>query len=157
MRKGNAQYKPDDQLDEIRGGSELVNYCRYVLMCGEPKRKSKDDKILITFEVLKMSNAQIPEAKVFEFISKDDFITMNYLGSPDQVLNTEAKIGEAIKNFIIKSELTGEFRTMDVTENADKIGFKRSSLSLGLKWLEDNGIIVREKRGIWRLTSDEEI
>ena len=157
MRKGNVQYKPDDQLDEIRGGSELVNYCRYVLMCGEPKRKSKEDRVLVTFEVLKMSNSQIPPSKVFEFISKEDFITMSYLGTPDEILNTEAKIGEAIKNFIINKELTGEFRTKDITENAQGIGFKKSSLNLGLRWLEDNNIIVKEKRGIWRLTSDEEI
>ncbi len=157
MRKGNMQYKPDDQLDEIRGGSELVNYCRYVLMCTEPKRKAKDDKIFVVFEVLKMSNSQIPPAKVFEFISKDDFITMSYVGTPDEILNTEAKIGEAIKNFIIDKELTGEFRTKDIVENAQNIGFKRSSLNLGLKWLEDNNIIIKEKRGVWRLTSDEEI
>jgi len=157
MRKGNPQNKVEDSLDEIRGGSELVNYCRYVLMVDEPRKKRKEENSLGIFEVIKMSNSQIPSSKVFEFKANLDLISMNYLGTPDEILNTEAKIGEAIKKFIIKEELTGEFRTKDITDNSDEIGFKRSSLSVGIKWLQDNNIIVKEKRGTWRLSSDEEL
>lgn len=157
MRKSNPQNKPDDPLDEVRGGSELVNYCRFVLMCSEPRKKCKDDKTLIVFEVLKMSNSQIPPSKVIEFKSCGEFITMNNIGSPDEILNTEAKIGEAIKNYILENELTGEFRTGDILGNAKKIGFKKSSLNMGLRWLEENNILVKEKRGTWRLSSDEDI
>ena len=157
MRKGNPQNKVEDSLDEIRGGSELVNYCRYVLMVDEPRKKSKEEKSLGIFEVIKMSNSQIPPSKVFEFKANLDLISMNYLGSPEEILNTEAKIGNAIKEYIIENELIGEFHTKDIIDNAQKIGFKRSSLSVGLKWLENNNMIVKEKRGIWRLTSDEEL
>ncbi len=157
MRKGNPQNKVEDSLDEIRGGSELVNYCRYVLMVDEPRKKSKEEKALGIFEVIKMSNSQIPPSKVFEFKANSDLISMNYLGTPDDILNTEAKIGRAIKQYIVENELTGEFRTKDITDNSNKIGFKRSSLSVGLKWLQDNNEIVKEKRGTWRLSSDEEL
>jgi len=158
MRKGNSQYKPEDQLDEIRGGSELVNYCRFVLMCEEPKKtRAKEEKSLVVFSVLKMSNSQIPPAKVFEFISDENSIRMNYLGTPEEVLNTEAKIAGAIKNFILEKEMTGEFRTKDILENWEQIGFKKSSLHIGLRWLESNQEIVKEKRGFWRLSSDEEV
>jgi len=158
MRKGNSQYKPEDQLDEIRGGSELVNYCRFVLMCEEPKKtRAKEEKNLVVFSVLKMSNSQIPPAKVFEFISDENSIRMNYLGTPEEVLNTEAKIAGAIKNFILEKEMTGEFRTKDILENWEQIGFKKSSLHIGLRWLESNQEIVKEKRGFWRLSSDEEV
>lgn len=158
MRKGNSQYQPEDQLDEIRGGSELVNYCRYVLMCEEPKKtKAKEEKTLVLFKPLKMSNALLPPPKVYEFLSDENKIILDYIGSPEEVLNTEAKIGDAIKNYIIEKEMTGEFKTGQITESWEEIGFKRSSLHLGLKWLEEKGEIVKERRGIWRLASDEEL
>ncbi len=159
MRKSpTSNYKPEDPLDEVRGGSELVNYCRFVLMCQAPKgqQRTEDGGELMVFRVLKMSNAPIQEPKVISFTNNPpEHLKIAYEGIPADVLAGEIQAAKAIKEWLFNQQMTGEFKTKDITNNAEKIGFKSSLLSQGLSVLLKEGFLNKIKRGIWRVSSDE--
>lgn len=149
----------DDNLDEVRGGSELVNYCRFVLMCQTPKfqNKNEDGSKMIVLKFLKMSNSELPEPKVLSFIPDKPegttSIKINYLGKCEDVLATEVRVGNAILEYLFNKQITGEFKTKDIEEAAEEIGFKRSNLSMGLKSLLDRNKIIKIKRGVYEVAA----
>jgi len=159
MRKSpTSNYKPEDPLDEVRGGSELVNYCRFVLMCQSPRgqQKTQEGGELMVFRVLKMSNAPIQEPKVISFTNNPpDCLRINYEGIPADILAGEIQASNAIKDWLFQEQRTEEFKTKDVMDNADKIGFKKSLLTLGLNVLLKDGFLNKIKRGIWKVASGE--
>jgi hypothetical protein len=149
----------DDYLDEIRGGTELVNYCRFVLMCQTPKYQTRTDdgSEMMVFSVLKMSNTERPEPKVISFCpdkpnGEATLIKMDYLGRCEDVLATEVRVGNAILEYLFANQLIGEIKTKDIEGAAEQIGFKRSFLSIGLKSLVERGKMAKIKRGVYELT-----
>ncbi len=151
-----------DPLDEIRGGSELVNYCRFVLSSSLPRNQGKQDdgSMMIVFKVLKMSNSNIPEPKVLNFQpdhadpDHNTQIKIEYLGKVEDVLRTEVRVGNAIKEFLLEQQITGEFTTKQVTDEEKTIGFKRTFLGKGLKELVDDGFLEKVKRGVYQIIGE---
>lgn len=158
LRKSQENKPISDNLDEVRGGSELVNYCRFVLMCQTPKYQNNGVEMVV-FKVLKMSNAEMPEPKVLSFEpdkpnGEATSIKMEYIGKPEDVLASEVRVGNAILEYLFDNQITGEFKTADIENNSEKIGFKRSFLSNGLKSLVDQKKLERIKRGLYKLTGN---
>lgn len=147
-----------DPLDEIRGGSELVNYCRFVLSSSLPKNqgKNEDGSMMVVFKVLKMSNSNIPEPKVLMFQpdkadpDENTQIKIDYYGKVEEVLATEKRAANALKEYIFDNSLK-EFKTSEVTskEAIGKIGFKKTNVSSGLKELVEDGFLERPKQGFY--------
>lgn len=149
LRKGLSGGKPaDDLMDEIRGGSEIVNYPRFVLICQVPKQ-SKDMMVLTP---VKMSYAELGEPKVLSFNSSEEenSIEVNYMGLPKDVLKTEIKCAEAINNYLFQNSIT-EFKTAEILEKAEVIGYKSSLISAALKIMVENGELHKPKRGLYVL------
>ena len=149
LRKGlSGVKKADDLMDEIRGGSEIVNYPRFVLICQVP-RQSKDMMVLTP---VKMSHAELSEPKVLSFINSEEekMITISYMGLPAEVLKMEIKCAEAIKDYLFKQQIT-EFRTKDMIEKEQEIGYKRSMITGGLKVLVEQDYLVKPKRGYYKI------
>jgi len=157
MRKSpTSAYRPEDPLDEVRGGSELVNYCRFVLMCQSPKgqQRTNEGGELMVFKVLKMSNAPIQEPKVISFTNNPpDHLKIAYEGIPADVLAGEVQAANAVKEWLFKNQKF-EFRTAEISEKTEEIGFKKTLLSAGLKILWNNGFLEKIKRGQWKVTGD---
>jgi len=153
-----GNYRPEDPLDEVRGGSELVNFSRYVLLCQEPKHQSKteDGSQLLVFRALKMSNAEMPEPKVLKFTNVEDKLIVTYEGIPEEVLARDVRVANAIKEWLFNEQISGEFRTKDVNDASEKIGFERSLLSDGLRCLVKNGFLKKPKRGVYIVSGDVE-
>lgn len=151
-----SQSSFSDPLDEIRGGSELVNYCRYVLGCSKPNNQTiaEDGSMMLVLKVLKMSNSNIPEPKVLMFKpdnadpEKSTEIKIDYHGKVEDVLANEKRAANAIKDFIFQKGLT-EFKTSDITnKQAEReIGFKKTNISGGLKELLEQGWLEKPKQG----------
>jgi len=147
-----------DPLDEIRGGSELVNYCRFVLSSSLPRNqgKNEDGSQMSVFKVLKMSNSNIPEPKVLMFQpdkadpDENTQIKIDYYGKIEDVLATEKRAANALKEYIFDNGLK-EFKTSQVTskEAISKIGFKKTNVSSGLKELVGDGFLERPKQGFY--------
>jgi len=153
LRKGiSGGNVPHDLLDEVRGGSEIVNFPRFVLCCQVPK----DSKELMVFKVLKMSYAEIPDSKVVSFSnSPEEGTKIEYVGTPDEVLANEAQCAKAIQEYLFTNQIT-EFKTKELTttEASEKIGFKKSMIHSGLKFLVDKLYLEKLKRGVYSVKSD---
>jgi len=153
LRKSPTQnYRIEDPLDEVRGGSELVNYCRFVLMCQSPRgqNETQEGGEYIIFRVLKMSNAPIPEPKVIAFTPNDDGLKVTYEGLPEEVLAGEVQAANGIKEWLFKKQII-DFTTKIILEAEPEIGFKKTLLSSGLKLLLQQRYLEKIKRGQWRV------
>jgi len=153
MRKSpTINYHPEDPLDEVRGGSELVNYCRFVLMCQTPKgqQKTQEEGELVVFKVLKMSNAPIPDPKVIAFTPNKDSLNITYEGIPEEVLAGEVQCANKIKQYLFDKQIS-EFKTKDIIDASDKIGFKKNLINNGLKLLWNNDFLEKVRRGSWKI------
>jgi len=156
LRKSQNNQNVIDPLDEIRGGSEIVNYCRFVLMCQAPRYQTKTDEgsDLIVFKVLKMSNSQIPENKVISFTNEDEGIRVSYEGVPEDVLAGEVQCANAIKEWLVSNALT-EFKTKEINDVSEQIGAKKTLISYGLKVLLKDGFLKKIKRGTWKVVGKD--
>ena len=156
MRKSpTMNYRPEDPLDEVRGGSELVNYCRFVLMCQSPRgqQKTEEGGELMVFKVLKMSNAPITEPKVISFVNNGDSLKINYEGIPEEVLAGEVQAGNAIKTYLFDKQIS-IFQTKQILDADKEIGFKKTLLNSGLKLLWEQGYLEKPKRGSWKVKGE---
>jgi len=144
LRKGLAGVKQvDDYLDEIRGGSEIVNFPRFVLSCQVPK----NSKEIMVFRVLKMSYSEIPEAKAISFTNSDEEgLKIEYLGKPEDVISSAANCARAIKEWLFEKNIT-DFKTKQLKDAAEEIGYKRTMILEGLKILKDSQFLISDKRG----------
>ena len=146
------KYRPEDPLDEVRGGSELVNYCRFVLMCQTPRgtKETSEGGEFVVFKVLKMSNAPITEPRVIAFTPNGDSLKVTYEGLPEEVLASEVLCANKIKTWLFDNQIS-EFKTGDIIEISEKIGFKKNLISNGLKLLWNNGFLEKKNRGNWKI------
>lgn len=138
----------DDLMDKIRGGSEIVNYPRFVLICQVPKQ-SKDMMVLTP---VKMSYAELSEPKVVSFENNEESgeIKVNYAGIPAEVLSKEVKCAEAIKEWLFDNQIT-EFKTMEIKEAKD-LEFGDTIKQNALKLLIGQGFLERKKLGFYQVS-----
>ena len=155
LRKSPPQkYNPDDLLDEVRGGSELTNYCRYVLLTQLPKNyENKENTEFMIFRVLKMSNAPIPEPFVISFETTENEIKVNYEGIPSEILSAEVRCASKIKEYLFSKQIT-DFRTKDMKDASEEIGSKGTFIGLGLNILLKEGFLTKPKQGYWKVSGD---
>jgi len=147
LRKGISGGKPiDDLMDEIRGGSEIVNYPRFVLICNVPK-KSKE---LMVLTPVKMSYAELSEPKVVSFESEEEIgIQVEYKGTPEEVLRKEVKCAEAIKEWLFNKQIV-EFRTKDIKEEKE-LEFGNTIKQDALKLMVGQGFLEKKKLGFYNV------
>ena len=101
-----------------------------------------------------MSNSQIQDPKVLRFTNVGDGLQVTYEGLPEEVLATEVRVANAIKEFLFSEQIT-EFKTKDIMEAKDKIGFQKSLLSSGLGCLIKNGFLKKVKRGCYEIVGED--
>lgn len=154
-RKTPQGKKIDEWLDEIRGGSELVNYCRFIYALHKPKRQDNEAEEQIVVKQLKLSNAPPTKDKVISFISNGDSVKLEYIGVAEEVLATEQQCANAIMEWILEQGIKGEFKTKDVQE-AEPGGFKTTTITAALKVLIEDKRLIKVKRGVYRI-SDKHI
>jgi len=155
LRKGlGGQKQGEDLMDEIRGGSEIVNFPRFVLICQVPKQSNN----LMVLTPVKMSYAELTEPKVISFNNSDEdkTLTVTYEGLPKDVLKTEISCGKAIMEYLFKEGII-EFQTKDIQEDSEnKIGYKHSMITSGLKYLVERGDLQKIKRGHYKVGGSNE-
>lgn len=136
-----------DLLDEIRGGSELTNYCRFVLMSQLPKNQEE----FAVLSVLKLSNAKKPEPKAISFNQTENGLQISYEGFPEDVFSYETRCASAIKEYLFQNQLF-EFTTQQINEHSESIGYKKSVIYLGLNFLRKAGFLIKPKKGVWKVS-----
>ncbi len=142
-RKGESQ---GDEMDMIRGSSDLANYADFIL---RNERKGKN----LVLKQLKMRAA--PEIEPINVkIETDETSYINFVSTGDYVLQTrDQKCAEVLTLWIVKNNIE-RFETKEAREIAFNEGIKKQNFFNGLDVLVDNGFIEKEGKGIYKVISE---
>jgi len=143
-KKGESQ---GDEMDMIRGSSDLANYADFIL-----KNERKGERIIL--KQLKMRSA--PEIKPFEIsidCKENIFIKFNAEGEYE-VRTKDQKCAEILSLWRINNGIT-EFKTKEAQEVAFKEGIRKQNFHNGLQLMIDNGILKKEGWGKYLVNSKD--
>lgn len=149
----NQKWRSDD-MDELRGGSELGNIIRFAFGVTKPRNQENQGGEIVIFKQIKLSTATKMKPKVISILGESDKVSIRCEGDAEDVLKTEQLCAQAIKQWILEEGIKGEFKTLEVTE-AEPSGYKKTTISAGLKILKTEGFLVQVKRGYWRVAADD--
>jgi hypothetical protein len=136
-----------DEMDMIRGSSDLSNYADFIL-----KNERKGKKIIL--KQLKMRSAPERNPLVVEVTSNDDsFIAFNSGG--EYVMESQDKKCSQDITFWIMNHGIKEFTTKEAQEIAFSKGYKKNKFYEALDSLESNGIIRKNGRGKYSVTTKD--
>lgn len=143
-RKGESQ---GDEMDMIRGSSDLANYADFIL-----KNERKGNTLIL--KQLKMRCA--PEQNPVEIeINTDDENYMTFISTGDyEARSRDQKCAEILTLWIINNGVK-QFKTNEAREIAFEKGVKKQNFYNGLQVLSDNGLIEKEGHGSYRVTSKD--
>jgi RecA-family ATPase len=136
-RKGSGGEAPDE-MDEIRGSSDLANYADIIM-------KMERRKGTIILKQLKNRNAQEIEPMKINGIFTDDSLKMSYEGTYEKQTQAE-KCVEVLSIWIAEKGIE-QFSTADAKEIAFKQGIRERNFTHALNLLQDSGVIKNTMRG----------
>lgn len=139
-KKGESQ---GDEMDMIRGSSDLANYSDFIL-----KNERKGKKLII--KQLKMRSA--PEIKPIEIdieYDEESYIKFNYSGEYE-LQTRDQKASEIILKWVVLKGIN-EFETRDAKQIAFSEGIKETNFKYGLQNLVNRGILNKLSKGRYRV------
>jgi len=141
-RKGSGEAM--DEMDEIRGSSDLANYADIILKMERPRNSGK-----LILKQLKNRNA--PEEKPIQIVTEfsEDSIKLMYDGEYSRKTQTDKCI-EVLTLWITANKIN-QFKTKEAKEIAFKEGIKESSFKNALTTMCDIGEIVNIGFGIYQV------
>ena len=143
-RKGQGQ---GDEMDEIRGSSDLANYTDFIL---KNERKGKNKIIL---KQLKCRSApEIAPIEVCVDTDENTYITFNSLGTYEPQTE-DTKASEMIIIWI-KENNKKEFRTGEVMPYCINRGIKKTNFYAGLSNLQSFGQIKQISKGLYKVENE---
>lgn len=145
---GNVRFRPDDELDLIRGASEIRNISRFILVAQSVPNLAEENIKEIVFKTPKLSDDPTPKDKrvIIEFT--DTTIKVNCVGGSADYVVEGVGAAKAIKDWFIREKLF-TFARQDVL--AAKLGYERTAIDNGLRDLAQREIIVKLKRGNYQI------
>jgi len=137
-----------DEMDEIRGSSDLANYADIIL-------KVERQKGFLILKQLKNRNAQEQEPiKIsLEFNEEEEYVKMKHAGSLE-MQTQEEKCVEILTLWITKNNIT-QFRTKDAKEIAFKEGIKERNFNYALRDMQNIGLIKNIGFGLYDVIKAE--
>lgn len=138
-RKGESQ---GDEMDMIRGSSDLANYCDFIL---KNERKGKS----LVLKQLKLRHAPEIEPLLIKYETDENtFFRFEHAGEYTK-MNQNEKTAEKILIWIESSKIKN-FKTSNVKTFVFNGKISKSALFRATKELEDRGIIEKgETKGYW--------
>lgn len=127
-----------DEMDEIRGSSDLANYSDIIL-----KTERKGEELIL--KQLKNRNAKEEEPIKIKLEFSEQFMKMNYEGAFEKQNQTQ-RCAESLIIWIMKDNITN-FKTKEAKEIAFKEGIKETNFKYSLQELESRGIIKKIRHG----------
>lgn len=139
-RKGSGQ---GDEMDEVRGSSDLVNYADFIL---KNERRGKN----LILKQLKMRNAaEMKPLGVSVETDEKTFIRFKSTGEASS-LTKDQKCAEALILWITREKIK-TFTTKDALSIAFQSGAGKNKGFEAIASLEDQGIIEKTMRGIYNV------
>jgi len=142
-RKGSGQ---GDEMDEIRGSSDLANYCDFIL-----KNCRKGNKL----ELRQLKNRNAPELEPIPIsINTDEKTTMEFSCSSTPLVKTQLeRCNELILLWMAKKQVS-EFSTAQVKEIANNAGIKTTNFKESLNDLQSLGVVEKSTKGKYKVIKD---
>lgn len=146
-KKSNGQ-EGGDEMDMLRGSSDLANYADFIL---KNKRKGAESKIIL--EQIKNRNAPevTPLAISFE-TDNETFFKFNCEG--DYVPQSKDERCAEIIILWLNKQLIQRFRTKDAQDIAFSHGVKKSNFFYAMKLLEERGVIKLLSKGLYEVVRE---
>jgi hypothetical protein len=135
---------PADEMDEIRGSSDLANYSDVVLILERP-RGSQNRVIL---KQLKSRRSPEVEPLLIEIDWSGDKVKFTCLGSALEYLNDVEKCKHQILAWIEENAIT-TFATRDVNEVMKSYRFSQKTTQRALAELVAQGKLIKLRRGLY--------
>ena len=135
-----------DEMDQIRGSSDLANYCDFIL---KSERKGKN----IILKQLKCRNAvEINPVEISINTDEETFISFESKGDYVQ-MSAEERCSEDLIIWIEEKKV-GDFKTKEAQEIVFSKGYKKQIFFNALKRLESSGIIEKKSQGFWEVLDE---
>ncbi len=140
-----------DEMDEIRGSSDLANYADWII---KNKRKGVDKSIIID----QVKNRNAPEITPIKVNFETDELTYFKFvyGGEYEPQNKENKCIEVLMIWMTKDNLSS-FQTRDAQEVAFTAGIKKSNFFTALTEMEGRGLIKKIGRGEYEINKDRQL
>ena len=142
-RKGGGN---GDEMDEIRGSSDLANYCDFIL---KNDRKGND----IILKQLKNRNAPEIEPITIKMTTDETEYIKFGLGESKNI-GVDNRCAETLLIWISKEKVT-QFKTNEARKIAFAENYKKNTFFNSLCLLEENGIIIKVGRGAYDVVTKE--
>ena len=144
-RKGGAG-ESGDEMDEIRGSSDLANYADIIL-----KMERRGNNLILK----QLKNRNAPEEKPIKIttVFDDDKLELQYGGE----YSKKTKVGicvEILLLWVTKNQIT-QFSAKQAKEVAFKEGVKESTFKNALIEMQDNGLIENIEFGIYKVNEQQ--
>lgn len=142
-RKGQAG-ESGDEMDEIRGSSDLANYADFIM-----KTEKKGEFLIL--KQLKNRNAAEEKPLKIKQTFNEDLLNFEYLGEYEKKTKID-RCSEAILIWISKEGIE-KFKTKDILNLGLKEGFKKNAIHSSLIELQNRGIIENVGFGLYKVIS----
>ena len=143
-RKSSGYRTSLDEMDELRGSSDLANYADIIL-----KMERNSGNVIL--KQLKNRNAQEePPIKIdCDFDIDSEYVTLKYSGEYTKQTKSD-KCVELLTIWITENKIS-QFKTADAKKVAFKEGIKESNFKYALDMMQNTGIIRKEGFGIYTI------
>ena len=149
LRKGLIG-KVVDQLDEIRGSSDIVNYADTVLFL---ERIKNSDKLVIKQLKNRFKEQLKPISVSLNF--NGDFITFEFLGEPKEAILKESECMDCIIEFFVLENPDEVKRDKLVVAMVGK-GYSESTTKNALTNLKASGKLTQPRRGYYCISKQKQ-
>lgn len=151
LRKGISGKNISDEMDELRGSSDLPAIADVILLLQRNKGSSESF-------VLKMAKSrynQEMKSKVIQMIWEQDNLKMNCVGDAEEQIMQDELCGKAIIKYMAEQQLT-EFKAAAIKE-ALKEHHSIPTINRALRFLKDSGKLISKKKGYYEISVKEDI
>jgi hypothetical protein len=155
-RKGNPQNGGNEDIDELRGSSDLVNVMDVVL--GLKRQKGTLNRIVLSF--LKTRTSKTPEPMVIEAAANEEDTIMNlsFLGTPEVALTNADECATAILAWMAENAPNSEIRTEEIEKAMKQQGYEQKTCGRGIAKLRDETKeLTKVKRGVYKLPKNKKL
>jgi RecA-family ATPase len=139
-RKGQSE---GDEMDMIRGSSDLANYCDFIL------KNERKGKRLVLKQLKLRHGAEIEPISIGYQTDESTYFKFNNDGTFSQ----KTVVGSYAEKILIWIETSGvkQFKTSELQTFVFGGKAKKTNLHSALKDIESQGLIEHKKKGVWEV------
>jgi RecA-family ATPase len=154
LRKGISGRAPVDEMDEIRGSSDLANYSDVIIILD---RKRGDADKFILKQVKCRRSPEIP-SKLVQLTWNENNLKIECIGDAQETIFADQMCAEMIMNWLSENQ-KAQFKTKDVLEAMTQQKQSRASVYRGLDLLQegDKPKIRKVSRGSFEINTQAKL